>query len=307
MTLHEIGTYQPLSPKWFGNTVEQAVRFSRGTRVLSLLWCLTIGSVLAPSARAQEATPVSTPAISPQDLAKSVHNPFEDFVKVPLQAAIGFRIGPEHNAGESINLEPLFPFRLTSQWDLIVQPNQSMIYLPSPHEQFGLNDLQTAFYFTPHGASEWIWGIGPIFEFPTATGKQLGTGRWSAGPTGAIVYSNGPWFAGVLANHLMSFAGDRKRGSVNSTYIEPEVSYNLESGWYAQIDPQISCDWTADASDAWVVPIGADIGKAFNIGSQSVSLQIGSYDFIKRPEGGAQWMIRAQLTLLFPSGWPGRR
>jgi hypothetical protein len=267
-----------------------------------LVYFLAIGLMLIASASFAQQTPSAAPTISAQDLAKSVHNPFEDFVKIPLETTTGFRIGPEHNAGESINLEPLLPFHLNDTWDLMVQPNESMTYLPSPHEQFGLNDLQTSFYFTPSKASTWIWGVGPIFEFPTATGKQLGTGRWSIGPAGAIVYSDGPWFNGILANHLMSVAGDRNRGSVNETYIEPEISYNLKSGWYGQIDPQITYDWTADKPDAWLIPIGADVGKAFNIGPQAVSLQAGSYDLLKHPAGGPEWIIRVQFTLLFPTG-----
>ncbi|HYL59599.1 MAG TPA: hypothetical protein VEU51_12060 [Candidatus Acidoferrales bacterium] len=269
--------------------------------LLMLLWSV-LATLPGPPAHAQPA-PESPPAnLSEQDLAKSVHNPFEDFVKLQIQDTTGFRIGPRHNAGQSLNFQPLLPFRLTKDWDLIVRPSESVTYAPSPHEQFGLNDLQTSFFLTPSGASKWIWGVGPIFEFPTATGKQLGTGRWSAGPTAALIYSDGPWFNGILTYHLTSFAGDRGRGSVNFTYIEPDVSYNLESGWYAQIDPPISYDWTADTKDAWVLPIGADVGKAFNIGPQSLSLQLGSYDLLKHPAGEPQWIIRAQITFLFPSG-----
>jgi hypothetical protein len=57
-----------------------------------------------------------------------------------------------------------------------------------------------------------------------------------------------PWFNGVLAYQLMSFAGNRKRGSVNQTFLEPDVSYNFESGWYVQCEPDITYDWTADAA-----------------------------------------------------------
>ena len=267
--------------------------------------CMTLA--VGGLARAQTPSTASPTLESPQDLAKSVHNPFEDFVKLPIQAETGFRIGAKHNAGECINVQPLLPFRLTDKWDLMMRPSESVTYLPSPHEQFGLNDLQTSLFLTPHGASKWIWGVGPIFQFPTATGKQLGTGRWSAGPTGAIIYSEGPWFGGVLADHLMSFAGDRNRGSVNQTYIEPQVSYNLDSGWYGQVDPPITYDWTAAASDAWVLPIGADIGKAFDLDHQAMSVQVGSYDFLKHPEGGPQWMIRAQITFLFPATGSGSR
>ena len=100
----------------------------------------------------------------------------------------------------------------------------------------------------------------------------------------------------------MSFAGNRDRGSVNQTYIEPEVSYNFESGWYLQCDPPMTYDWTADAANAWTIPIGADIGKAFNLGSRSLSLQVGAYDLLKRPEGNPQWIARVSLTFLFPRG-----
>jgi hypothetical protein len=91
------------------------------TTVLVLL----LSAVLAVSAHAQQA---STPAQSPtgvltdQELAKSVHNPFEDFVKLSVQSTTGFQIGRHHKAGDSLNIEPLVPFSLNAQWDLIAQP-----------------------------------------------------------------------------------------------------------------------------------------------------------------------------------------
>jgi hypothetical protein len=271
---------------------------------LARISILLLSVLLAVPALAQQAPPSpAADSITPQDLAKSVHNPFEDFVKVPLQATTGFSIGPNHNAGEALNVQPLIPFPLNSEWDLIARPSVSATYQPSPNEQYGLNDLQAAFFLTPRAASEWIWGVGPMFQFPTATSDELGTGRWAAGPTMALLYDSGPWFGGVLTYQLMSFAGDRGRGSVNQTYIEPQISYNFESGWYADIDPPMTFDWTADAANGWTVPIGADVGDAFNVGSHAMSLQVGAYDLAKRPQGAPQWIIRIQLMALFPTGW----
>jgi len=262
-----------------------------------------LSAALAASAQAQQA---STPAPSPtsgmtaQELATSVHNPFEDFVKVPIQSTTGFQIGRDHKVGDAVNIEPLLPFSLNADWDLIARPSLTVAYSPTPHEQSGLEDLQTSFFLTPAKESTWIWGAGPMFQFPTASSSELGTGRWSAGPTAALVYSEGPWFGAVVAYHLMSFAGNRERGSVNQTYIEPEISYNFESGWYVDCDPQMTYDWTADTANAWIIPMGADIGKAFNIGSQSLSLQLGAYDLLKRPDGAPQWITRVSVTFLFP-------
>jgi hypothetical protein len=264
---------------------------------------MLLSAALAASARAQDASPPAqtpTNVITAQDLAKSVHNPFEDFVKLSIQSATGFELGPHHNAGDSFNIQPLVPFSLNAQWDLIARPSLTVTYLPSPHEQFGIADLQTSFFLTPAKATTWIWGVGPIFQLPTASSRELGTGRWSAGPTAALIYSEGPWFDGILAYQLMSFAGNRDRGSVNQTYLEPEISYNFESGWYVQCDPPITYDWTADSANAWTIPMGADIGRVLKVGSQDFSLQVGTYDLLKRPDGAPQWIIRVNLTLLFP-------
>jgi len=266
---------------------------------------LALSAVLAASVQAQQATTPAQPppsVMTNQELAISVHNPFEDFIKVPIQSTTGFQVGHNHNAGDSVNIEPLVPFSLNADWDLFARPSLSVTYVPSPHEQFGLEDLQASFLLAPAKASTWIWGIGPIFQFPTATSKELGTGRWSAGPTAALVYSEGPWSNYVLAYQLMSFAGNPDRGSVNQTYLEPEISYSFESGWSVDCDPAITYDWTADATNAWTIPMGADIGKAFKLGSRNLSLQVGAYDLLKRPDGAPQWILRVSLTLLFPAG-----
>jgi hypothetical protein len=264
---------------------------------------LLIDASLAGPAHAQQAAP-APPAktLTLQDLAKSVRNPFEKFITVQLQSTTGFSIGPHHNAGEDLNVQPLIPLFFDTKWDLIARPSLDLTYLPGPHEQFGLGDMQTSFFLTPHLVDAWIWGAGPIFQFPSATADELGTGRWSAGPTAALVYSKGPWFNGVLTYQLMSFAGDRARGSVNQTYVEPEVSYNFESGWYVDCDPAITFDWTADEANAWTIPIGADVGKAFTLESRAMGLQAGAYGLLKRPQGSPQWIIRVQVTALFPEG-----
>ena len=270
--------------------------------VLCFVGLLLSAFLTAPAHSQQSSTPAPSPAaLSNQALAIAVHNPFEDFIKVPIESDTGFQLGRSHKVGDEVNIEPLLPFSLNADWDLFVRPSLTVAYSPTPHEQSGLEDLQTSFFLSPAKNSTWVWGVGPIFRFPTASSSELGSGRWSAGPTAALVYSEGPWFNAILTDQLMSFAGNRERGSVNQTYIEPMISYNLESGWYADVDPQMTFDWTADAANAWTIPMGADVGKAFNLGSQSLSLQVGAYDLLKRPDGDPQWIMRVSVTFLFPS------
>ena len=266
---------------------------------------VVLGVLLASSGHAQQSFPpqaTTAGAESLQDLAKDSLNPFAEFLKVPFQFTTGFGVGSHDRVGASLNVEPLQRFVLNADWDIIARPSLSVTYAPGPNEQFGLQDLQTSFFLTPAKDKTWIWGVGPIFQFPTASSERLGTGRWSAGPTAALVYEQGPWFAAILSYQLMSFAGDRGRGSVNQTYIEPQVSYSLDSGWYGQWDPAMTYNWTADTANAWTIPAGVDIGKAFKIGEQAMSLQVGGYDYPMHPDGAPQWIIRAQMTFLFPNG-----
>jgi hypothetical protein len=160
-------------------------------------------------------------------------NPFARSVNVPFEFATGFGVGSERRAGESMNVQPVLPVSLPSGWTLIALPSLSVTYEPPPDEALGLQDLQLSLILTPTRADRWIWGIGPIFQFPSASTLALGTGKWSAGPTGGVACSRDP---------------------VNLTSVEILVSYNFHSGWYVQFDPVNSYDWTADRRNAWDGP-----------------------------------------------------
>ena len=97
------------------------LRLVPSTTVLGLL----LSAVVAAPAPAQQAsTPASSPsAVSNQALAIAAHNPFADFVKVPIQSTTGFQLGPHHKVGDSVNIEPVVPFSLNADWDLIALPS----------------------------------------------------------------------------------------------------------------------------------------------------------------------------------------
>lgn len=252
-------------------------------------------------ARAQEPPAPARNEIDLQELAKAHKNPFTLVPNVQLQFAAGFGVGTEHRTGESLNLQPVIPFPLTSAWSLIARPSLSLTHTPAPDEELGLQDLQLPLYLTPADADRWIWGAGPIVQFPSATSSGLGTGKWSAGPSAALVYSNGPWLNGVLVSQLWSFAGDPHRPDVNQTSIELLASYNFESGWYIQFHPVDTYDWTADSRNAWTVPLGLDVGRAFQLGRQAISVQLGAYNAVVRPEGAPEWVVRAQIQFSLPT------
>ncbi len=128
-----------------------------------------LGAGLSGSAHGQDAAPPSLPTpgtTTIQELAKSLHSPFEDFVKLPVQATSAFGLGAQHDVGEGVNGAALFPVPLSAQWGLIALPSLTAVYLPRSRPQFGLGDLQASFFMTPHADTTWIWGPNPFCNCP---------------------------------------------------------------------------------------------------------------------------------------------
>jgi hypothetical protein len=267
--------------------------------VRALLGCLAVlilgAPVSAQEAPGTESSQTNGPTL--QGLAKDKQNPFTESINVPVELATGFSVGPQRDVGEQVTIQPLIPFRLNTDWELIARPALVLTYAPGPGATFGLGDLQTSFFLTPARTGRWAWGVGPAFQLPTATSQALGAGKWDAGPTGALIYSEGPWFAGVLATQLWSFAGGN-RPAVNVTSLEVNGSYNFKSGWYIQFDPTMTYDWAAAFHDARTIPLGLDVGKAAKLGALALSFQLGAYHFVVHPTDAAHWVVRAQITFL---------
>jgi hypothetical protein len=139
--------------------------------------------------------------------------------------------------------------------------------------------------------------VGPVFLVPTATDDFLGTGKWGAGPTGVALVQKGEWTVGALANHIWTFAGESDRAEVNSTYIQPFVSYSLGHGRSVSLNAETTYDWV---NEQWTVPINLGFSQVLKLGEQPISFQIGGKYYAEAPEGGPEWGIRTTITLLFP-------
>jgi len=225
-------------------------------------------------------------------LAKQKLNPLAHETNLP--ATLSFSFGPHHDTQPTLSFQPRIPLRLTDDWRLVTRSNVSIIHMPE--ETTGLGDIDISLFLTPARTGPWVFGAGPILQFPTATDTALGTGKWSAGPTAALVYVGGPWVNGILVSHLWSFAGPDSRAAVSLTQIEVQVSYSFPDGWYIDTNPTIAHDWNAARGERWVIPVGVDAGRAFKIGSQPMSLQVGAYYNVKKPASATEWVVQTQLS-----------
>lgn len=236
------------------------------------------------------------------ELSKQLANPVASLISVPFQNNVDFGAGAGGDGfAYTLNIQPVIPFSISDDWNLIsrtILPISYKNYVPADGD-FGLGDTTQSLFFSPKQptAGGLIWGLGPAFLVPTATSDYLGSGKFGMGPTGVALVQKGPWTVGALANHIWSVAGDSDRIDVNSTYLQPFVSYSFGKGLSATLNTESTYDWIGEQ---WTVPINLGVQQVFKLGAQPVSLQLGGRYYAEAPEGGPEWGMRASFTLLFP-------
>jgi hypothetical protein len=241
------------------------------------------------------------------ELAKAAQNPIADMISLPLQNNTNFGVGHDDDIQNVLNIQPVVPFALTDNWNLITRTILPVIYqpeiVPGSDNEFGLGDINATLFFSPSKAGKLTWGVGPVFSIPTATDEVLGSEKWGAGPSVVALTIQGPWVVGILANNLWSFAGSDHRQDVNQFLTQPFINYNMANGWYISSAPIITANWEAKRSgDTWTLPLGGGVGKIFKIGKQPMNGQIQAFYNVHKPKYAADWTLRLQLQFLFPKG-----
>jgi len=264
---------------------------------------------------ATEKTPAA--AASSEELRKQSQNPIANLISVPIQENANFGIGTAGRVQNVLNIQPVIPFTVSKNWNLITRWITPIIYQPipvpqppGPPEQLtgvsGLGDINPSFLFSPK-KSKVIWGVGPTFVFPTATNTTyLGQGKLSMGPS-VVVLSQPPHFTlGFLTNNYWSVAGhsNQDKPAVNQFLLQWFVNYNMKKGWYLKTAPIVTANWRASSGDVWNVPFGGGFGRIMKLGFQPVNLSAEFYGNAVHPSGQSTWTSRFSFTLLFPKLTP---
>lgn len=237
-------------------------------------------------------------------LAKQLSNPVAALISVPFQYNYDHRIGSERGYRNTLNIQPVVPITLNSDWNLISRTVLPVIWQSDvagdSGRQSGLGDTVQSFFFSPSKptAGGTIWGVGPALLLPTGTDALLSSRKWGAGPTGVVLNQTGPWTYGGLANHIWSVAGQASRSSVSSTFLQPFLAYTTQDAVTYGINSESTYDWKGSA---WSVPINLQVSKVTKIGDQPISFQVGLRYWAESPENGPRgWGGRFTVTFLFP-------
>jgi hypothetical protein len=279
-------------------------------RLKALMVFGTILLTVSNSAGQEAKEQATAPAQGSGDLRSAVQNPVGALISLPFKFT--FDYGAPNGEASFLNIQPVIPVTV-GDWNLINRVIAPLIdspgevsgtpAIPNPvpgDGATGLGDINYSLFFSPAAPREVIWGVGPSINFPTATDDQLGSEKWSAGPTAVVLTQPKPWTLGVLGRQLWSFAGDPGRAEVNQFLLEPFVNYNLAKGWYLITDIIITANWKADPSNRWTVPLGGGVGKLFKIGNQAINARTEAYYNVERPDSAPEWQWGFTIQFLFP-------
>jgi hypothetical protein len=234
------------------------------------------------------------------ELAKQLQNPLADLVSIPFQNNFNGGGSAGNAAAYNLNFQPVIPIELDARWTLIVRPIVPYYNVPlaNGERSTGLGEIMIETFLSPSAAGKFIWGVGPVFSFPTATNDAMATGCFAAGPVVALVYMDGPWVLGTLITQLDAFA---RMGSMHldTTSIQVFLNYNLPKAWAIGTVPTFVKDWNLHG-EQWLVPVGATLSKTLSIAKVPISLSLGFYANVVHPDGGSPWLTRMVVTFMFP-------
>lgn len=165
----------------------------------------------------------------------------------------------------------------------------------------GFGDIQMVTLFGPGNAKGWVWGAGATFVFPTASNRNLGKGKYQAGPTVMLFHLAEKWNLGLFMQHWWSYAGDNNREDVSITDFQYIIRKNFGT-WSLGMGPTVRIDWNKDWDNAVTFPIGLGYSTTVKMGNTPVKLRIEpQYSIIKPNDYGTVWNIRLQIAPVIKS------
>ncbi len=275
----------------------------------ALLGLVVAGAFSAAGASAQVPEEKEKPAAAAEaeELSKKLSNPVSDLVSIPFQFNWQNGVGPDDDLQFLLNIQPVVPFHIGKDWNLIARfivPYLSQPVLSEGGSPVsGLSDITFSMFFSPVGSSGFTWGVGPAFVLPMTTDPLLGSGKWSIGPTAVALYQAHGWTYGALINQVFSYAntGNVERADVSQMFLQPFIAFTNKHAVTFTLNSETIANWKAESGQKWTVPINFQVSKLAKLGPFPFSVGIAGGYYAAHPDIGPKWKLRMVFVVLLPS------
>ncbi|TDW52187.1 hypothetical protein EV144_101873 [Flavobacterium sp. 270] len=238
---------------------------------------------------------------SAQELADKLANPVASLISVPLQNNLTYGIGPYNGSKYQINIQPVIPFKLSDNLNLITRyilpvVDQQDVTGENMHE-FGLSDATVTAFFAPKTKGI-ILGFGPAFLVPTATEKFLGTEKFGIGPSVLVMHQGKGLSIGFLANQIWSVAGNENRADFNQFYTQIFLTHSYKSGASLGITSEITQNWEGKTT---LITVSPNVGAITKLGGQTMQFAVMPLiPVVGHSNIRPDWGLRAVVSFIFP-------
>ena len=93
-------------------------------------YCKALRLAAASCASAMLAAAPASAEMSAEELAKLAQNPVGNLISVPFQNNTNLNFGPEKGTQNVLNIQPVIPISINSEWNIITRTILPVILMP---------------------------------------------------------------------------------------------------------------------------------------------------------------------------------
>ncbi len=246
-------------------------------------------------------------------LNRALDNPLSRYWSLVFQDNLNIKTGDALDKNKVANtffFQPALPVPLGKKTMFTARPVLPIVTNPSfdangvaGKSVSGLGDIQLLSLIGPDRKSEFVWGAGLTFIFPTASSEFLGQGKYQMGPSLMLINMTKKWTLGLVGQHWESYAGDNNRADVSQTDIQYLIRRNIEGkGMSVGVGPTVTVNWNAPSGEKLTFPIGLGVVKMVKIADRPVKIKLEpQYNIIRPSHYATSWIFRLQITPVISS------